>query len=252
MVEGRGLAESLAEVAGLVVGERTLQQTLQLVAELAVRAVDGVDGAGVTWIATGSPATVTATADFVRRADALQYRVGEGPCLTAVDSQAPVLSPVLSDDRRWPRFAAGAVRAGVAGAAAVPLVAAGAPLGALNLYARRANVLDDTAAAAGVVFAGHAAFALANARAFDLATTTIGQLEMALVSRAVIDQAKGVLMQILHCTAEQAFDRLVRASQHRHLELREISGLVVDAAAAGRPIDDVLIPSRTIPQTQSP
>jgi len=245
MANKGSLAKSLAEVAGLVVGERTLQQTLQLVAGLAVQAVDGVDGAGVTWVAAGSPTTVCATGEFVRRVDAVQYRVGEGPCLSAVDSRAVVIAPTLSADARWPRFLGAALQAGVAGAVAIPLIVAGALLGALNLYARRPGVLDDTAASAGTVFAGQAAFALANAQAFDAAKTTIEQLETALLSRAIIDQAKGVLMQLRHCTAEEAFDGLVRASQHRHLKLREIAVLVVDAAAAGGRIDDVLIPDRT-------
>jgi|SRR5882757_1489442 len=247
MANEGGLAKSLAEVAGLVVGERNLQQTLHLVAGLAVQAVDGVDGAGVTWVAAGAPTTVSATADFVRRVDALQYRFGQGPCLSAVEIQRVVLAPMLSADPRWPRFAVPALHAGVAGAVAIPLIVAGAVLGALNLYARRPGVLDDVAASAGAVFAAQAAFALANAQAFDAATTTIAQLETALVSRAIIDQAKGVLMQVRHCTAEEAFDGLVRASQSRHLKLREIATLVVDAAAAGGRIDDVLIADRARP-----
>lgn len=98
------LSESLTALGQFVLSEQSLQESLQRVAELSVRAVYGADGAGVTWVAARKPTTVTAAGDFVRRIDEIQYTLDEGPCLQAYDTQQVVLVDDLATEHRWPRF----------------------------------------------------------------------------------------------------------------------------------------------------
>jgi hypothetical protein len=95
-----GLSESLTALGQFVLSEQSLQESLQRVAELSVRAVYGADGAGVTWVVAGRPTTVTAAGDLVRRIDEIQYSLDEGPCLSAFATQEMVLVPRPGRRRR--------------------------------------------------------------------------------------------------------------------------------------------------------
>lgn len=231
MADGEQLSDGLAELAGLVVGEQSLQQVLERVAVLSAGAIYGVDGAGVTWLAAGKKATVTASHEFVRRVDQVQYRFDEGPCLQAYDEQEVILAPTLSEDARWPRFTPPAMADGVLGVVSAPLTVRGHALGALNLYSHTPRLFDNGSGAAAALFAEQAARALANAQAFDAAQSTVDQLYEALISRAVIDQAKGIVMGRERCDAERAFELLREASQSTHVKLREVARRLVDSAA---------------------
>lgn len=158
-----GLSESLTALGQFVLSEQSLQESLQRVAALSVRAVYGADGAGVTWVVTGRPTTVTAAGDFVRRIDEIQYSLDEGPCLSAFATQQVVLVENLAADQRWPRFAPAALGHGRRGLMAAPLTVRGDRLGALNVYALQADVLDEAAAMTAALFAVQASIVLGNA-----------------------------------------------------------------------------------------
>ncbi len=115
---GSSLSASLTALGQFVVSEQSLQESLQRVAELSMRAVYGADGAGVTWVVARKPTTVIAAGDFVRRIDEIQYSLDEGPCLHAFDSQQTVLVEDLAHEQRWPRFTPR--RSGMACAALLP------------------------------------------------------------------------------------------------------------------------------------
>lgn len=229
------LSASLSALGQFVVSEQSLKESLQRVAELSVRAVYGADGAGVTWLVGSKPATVTAAGDFVRRIDEIQYTLDEGPCLQAYATQQIVLADDLERDGRWTRFTPPALRHGLRGLLAVPLTAHGAHLGALNIYALQAGVLDDTSAETAVLFAEQAAIVLANAEAFSRAQSTAVNLGEALSSRAVIDMAKGIVMAQEHCGPDDAFAQLRQMSQTGHRKLRQVAQEIVDRTAAGQP-----------------
>jgi GAF domain-containing protein len=226
------LREGLAVLSSLIVGDQTLPETLRQVADIAVRAVYGTDGAGVAWVVERRPSTLTATADFVHLIDEAQYRLNEGPCLEACDRQRVVVVDSLTDDRRWPRFTPVAVRRGVCGVLSVPLTVRGAGVGAINLYSRSSGAFDANSAATAVLLAKQAAVALTSAHAFASAQATVDQLRQALISRAVIDQALGILMARERCSADRAFSMLREMSQHRNVRLRLIAQEVVDSITA--------------------
>jgi GAF domain-containing protein len=225
------LSESLTALGQFVLTEQSLTESLQRVAELSVRAVYGADGAGVTWVVEGRPTTVTAAGDFVRRIDEIQYTLGEGPCLESYSTQQMVLCEDLVQETRWPRFKAAALGHGLRGMVAAPLSVRSTHLGALNIYALQARVLDDTAIETAALFAEQASIVLANADAFTRARQAALNLGEALTSRAVIDMAKGIVMARERCTAEEAFDHLRAMSQTRHRKLREIAADLVESVS---------------------
>lgn len=225
---GSELRESLTALGQFVLSEQSLQESLQRVAELCVRAVYGADGAGVTWVVARKPTTVTAAGDFVRRIDEIQYALDEGPCLEAYSTQQMVLVEDLERDERWPRFTPAALDNGLRGVIAAPLTVHVAQLGALNIYALQPGAFDDAAVRTAGLFAEQAAIVLANAEAFTRAQTTATNLGEALTSRAVIDMAKGIIMSREKCSPEEAFDHLRRLSQTRHRKVREIAQGLVD------------------------
>lgn len=148
-----GLSTSLTALGRFVLSDQSLQESLQRVAELSVRAVFGADGAGVTWVVAGKPTTVTSAGDFVRRIDEIQYSLDEGPCLSAFGTQQVVLVADLSTDDRWPRFAQAALGHGLRGIVAAPLTVSGYRLGALNVYALQSGVFDEAAVHTAALFA---------------------------------------------------------------------------------------------------
>ena len=123
------LSESLSALGRFVLSEQSLQESLQRVAELSVRAVYGADGAGVNWVVASRPTTVTAAGDFVRRIDEIQYALSEGLCLEAYATQRMVLTDDLVNEERWPRFKPSALDHGLRDLVAAPPTVHGADSG---------------------------------------------------------------------------------------------------------------------------
>ena len=117
---------------------------------------------------------------------------------------------------RWPKFSAGALELGAVSMLAFQLYVDGDNLGALNLYGRKANSFDDESEYVGLLFASHAAIAFAGAE-------KVRHLNVALVRRDLIGQAKGILMERFKITAEQAFRTLVRVSQDNNRKLFDVA-----------------------------
>lgn len=118
-------AASLSGLSGLLTDHRPLEATLVRVAQFAVQAIPGADGAGLTLLETDRPQTVVATADFVRTVDDVQYGLGEGPCVSAVADGRTFVSGNLGGEPQWPRFGPRVGRLGVH--SAVAALAAGGP-----------------------------------------------------------------------------------------------------------------------------
>lgn len=230
------LAASLESLSALLSGPAALEQTLTHVAELAVQAIPGAEGAGLTLLEKDRPQTVVATADFVREVDDIQYRLWEGPCVSAVSEGQARTSGNLGGEPQWPRFGPRVGRMGVHSALSLPLLLPDRVLGALNVYARPRNSFDDEALRIGQAFAGPAAVSVFNAQLLAQAERLAAQLNEALSSRAEIDQALGVLMSRSGLSAPAAFDRLRSMSQSRSMKLadvaRELLGEAVRRARA--------------------
>ena len=113
VAEDADLQASMTALSRLAIGQLGLEQLLRAVAGLAVHAIPNASGAGLTLGEPQRPDTVVATADFVREIEDIQYGVGEGPCISAMQEGQTVLSRSLGGDTRWPRFGGRVARLGV-------------------------------------------------------------------------------------------------------------------------------------------
>jgi GAF domain-containing protein len=228
--EDEDLRLSVASLTTLATGSLALEELLTEVANFAVQAIPGADGAGLTLIENTRPDTVVTTAPFVQEVDDIQYGIGQGPCITAAADRRTVISGSLGGDHRWPRFGARAARLGVHSALSLPLLTPTGVVGAINVYAHAKNIFDQHAATLGELFAVPAAIAVQNAQVLAEARRFADRLQHALVTRAVIDRAVGIMMSRSGVSEQEALTRLRTLSQHEHLKLTEIAQTIVDEA----------------------
>jgi transcriptional regulator with GAF, ATPase, and Fis domain len=224
------LHESVAGLAGLVAGHDSLEHLLTEVAIFAMGAVPRADGAGVTMLEAGRPDTIVASAQFVRDVDNIQYRLGEGPCISAAAEGRTKSSGELNQDPTWPGFGPMAAELGVHSALSLPLMLAGEVLGAINVYAHNHNAFDAAAQHMGELFAVPAAIAIHNARLLDQSHRQTARLETALTSRTTIDRAIGIVMARSGITGDEAFVRLRIMSQRDHVKLNLVAERLVEQA----------------------
>jgi GAF domain-containing protein len=196
--------------------------TLQRIADLALQAVPGCDWSSLTVRGRrGRLETLASSAPVAAELDRAQYSLGEGPCLSCVREDDPVVVDEVATDPRWPAWCRRATDLGAGSVLAVPLTTHSDQVGALNLYAARSGAFDGGSLGRALVFAAHATTA---ARAARLVTG----LQRAVDGRHLIGVAQGILMQRYALTLDGAFDVLRRYSNHTNTKLREIARLVVD------------------------
>ena len=223
-------------LAGLVADVEDLDEVLGRIAGFAVSCIPGSDGAGATLIqqAKSGPPKVVAwavTEPLVREIDHLQYDIcGEGPCLTSMASGRPILSGSLGSDTRWPRFGGRVARLGVHSALSLPLIVQGEVVGCLNIYARERDVFTQHAFRLGAEFAVPAAVSVHTVQKLRAAHLQAEQLRLALDSRAVIDQAIGIIRSRAGGTGPEAFQRLRQISQAENVRLAVVAERLVEEA----------------------
>jgi GAF domain-containing protein len=231
------LAAEIAAVAHAVLSGTTLEETLHQVVSTAAATIDGCDSAGVFVVDGRSVRTMAATSDTVVELDGAQGALGEGPCLDAASSAVVVDVSDLSEDARYPGFRTAATAADIRTVLACPISSEGMR-GALNLYAQLPNAFGATDRAKGTILAALAGAAIgATTRRADLQSQNVN-LQAALMSREVIGQAQGILMERERVTAEQAFDILRRASQHLNEKLRDVAQNLVETGESPKTGDD--------------
>jgi GAF domain-containing protein len=142
----------------------------------------------------------------------------------------PQLVRSMLREPRWPDFTNRALYEGVQSILAFPLRSSEEVFGALNLYSQQEDAFDDRSVSLGETLAARASVVLLNASRFEEATRLADQLQEALKSRAVIDQAKGVLMEREKISADEAFDRLKSLSQRSNLKVRDLATHLVEDA----------------------
>ena len=224
------LRASVSALSRLSTGRLDLTDLLVQVATYAVQAIPGADGAGLTMMERDRANTIVASAPFVREIDAIQYGIGEGPCISAAREGATMRSGSLGGDRRWPRFGPRAGRLGVHSVLSLPLLTPDGVFGAMNVYALGKDAFDERAERIGELFATPAAIAVQNAQVLAATKRVAASLQAAVTSQAVIDQAVGILMSRSGHTPDQAVDRLRRLSQTQNVKLVAAASSLVDEA----------------------
>lgn len=224
-------AQALRALSQFLVAERSMGDTLLRVSEITIEALPPAEMAGISLLGDdGRPTTGIFTDREAPEIDAAQYDAGRGPCLDAWrEKRVVILEDMVAAAADYPEFSREAQAHGVGSVLSLPLVAGDAGLGALNLYAPVGKAFSSDDASPGLQLAGAAAIVLANASAYWQASELSQQLAEAMRSRAVIEQAKGMLMaRSPDRSPDDAFDILRRASQRENVKLRDIAQRMVD------------------------
>jgi GAF domain-containing protein len=230
MADRPDLADALARAAREINSPHDLESTLDAIVHAAQRSLPGVEHVGISVVhRDGKIETQAGTDQLVWDVDGIQYELGEGPCLHAIEA---VDSPVvvvddLRHDQRWPRYVPRALERGVKAQLGLRLYTEDETLGALNLYSTDSDTIDPELVHVAELFATHAALALGRARREQ-------SLNEGLASRKLIGQAIGIVMERYELDEDRAFGYLVRVSQHGNVKLRAVAQELVDQANGRR------------------
>lgn len=240
------LAAAFAAIAEYLYASDSYEQVLQRIAETTVSTVSGCDMASITVQDAGGYSTAAATDPDAASVDKAQYEAGEGPSLDALTT--PVVQVGSFPDDRWPTLAAEPADYGVESALAYRLSVTSSTGGrgqaSLTSYGVAPDAFDDQAREIGLILAAHASVAARAVGERDTLEAIERNLRVALSSRDVIGQAKGILMERLKIPPEEAFDALRRSSQRLNEKLRDLARRVAetgefdatDPAAEGRSV----------------
>ena len=231
-------SEDCAGLQNALLNTDTVEQFLHELAVLAVRAVGDADdtmSCGMALRQRGRPASATACSDqLASAADRVQHQSGDGPALDALRHARPVNVHDTETAGRWHRFCREATTLGIRSCYAAPLIHDGEPVGAFVLYARRTGAFGPAEAKRADEFAKDASGALTLSLRMAACADQNDQLRSSIVSRAVIDQALGVIMAQERCPQDKAFTLLRSVSQNTNVKLRDLAAAIV-ARVSGEP-----------------
>ena len=217
--------------------DRTLEEVLTDITTIAATWVPGAEATSITLLRGEKAFTAAHSGDMALAADELQYAHGYGPCMDAGRGGVTLRVDDMRTEKRWPDYVAHVVETTpVRSSLSVPLPYQGSSIGALNIYSTRPEAFaSPESLRAGMDVAEVIAVAVANADAHAQLFDQARNMRLAMESRAVIEQAKGVLMAQRRVTAEQAFETLREASQRYNRKLRDIAVGIVESTQAARP-----------------
>jgi GAF domain-containing protein len=226
------ITPSLTELAALLLSVENVEEALRHLARMAVVVIPDGPSCGITVVRDGRFTTVVYAGAVPASVDEAQYERGDGPCLQAMRTQTPVIVQDLAVEERWEGFPAAALAAGAHGVYAHPLEAGGEVLGALNLYAHERNLFPEPVQRIAMQFVEPAAVLLSGVLRQISQAKLIDELRSGMSSRAVIDQAIGIIMVQRRCGPQEALGVLRRISNDRNVKLREVAAGLVEGLAA--------------------
>ena len=224
MATGSSMEQVVARASGLMLADRTVDGVLRLLTSTAVQAVPSAYGAGITLVGDDGVSTTAAGTDrLVEGADALQYDLAEGPCLTAWLTRRVVRVDDASAERRWPRWAAALVDLGLHAVLSAPVVAGDAALGAIKLYSPDAGAFTDHDETTLGLFAAQTALLVAGARSSRHAARLGADVQALLARRDALQQAVGIFMGRDGLTEQAALGRLASVAEHERVSVHDIA-----------------------------
>ncbi|WP_445259015.1 ANTAR domain-containing protein [Nocardioides aurantiacus] len=223
------IARAIGRAAQQMGQATSVEEVLELIASSAAETLPAFDHVGVSTVEMrGEVQTRAATSDLVVELDRLQYRLSEGPCVDSLAGEDVVAAPDIEQDQRWPRYVPQAVERGLRSQLAVRLhLADRGTTGGLNLYSTTTDRIDPAEVSSAGLFAVHAALALGRAMESEALTAAV-------VTRQVIGQAIGILMERYQIDEKGAHAFLWRASSRGNVRVRDIAQRLVDEAASRR------------------
>lgn len=187
-------------------------------------------GAGVTFLHDGQQRFVTAAVEAVATVERVQENWQKGPCIDAVAAAAPVtVADIAAEDasERWPDYVIVAKTAGIQAVAGIPMLAEGRAIGAINLYDGQPRTWSQEDLRVAMIFANIATGYLTHASAARQHERTAEQLQQALNTRLIIEQAKGVIAVKREITVDDAFQTLRKYARDHGARIHDVSRAVV-------------------------
>jgi GAF domain-containing protein len=224
----RLLARAFVRLADTLADEFDVVQFLHGLSVDSVQIL-GAEAASVMLADTrGGLRLVASSEERMRLLELFEIQSAQGPCLDAFGSGEAVQANAAESSSRWPTFAARATEAGFRALCAVPLRARADTIGAMNLFRGNDEPFSDAEMEIARAMAQVATIALIQERALRERSLLAEQLQAALRSRVVIEQAKGMLAEHLSTTVDEAFARLNRYARDHNRKLTDIARDVVD------------------------
>jgi GAF domain-containing protein len=225
------LATVAARMSGLLLSRESVDSVLELIVSLAGTTIAAATGVGVTLVdGEGGLVTSSASGPLVREADALQYELGEGPCMAALADRLPKRVDDVGAERRWTRWCAAVAGSGLRSVLTAPMVTEDECHGAIKIYATAPRAFGPVDERALVTFADRAAVLVANARAYERASRFSERFKDTLRDRDLITMAKGFLMGRDGLGEDVAFDRLLSRARTDGVSPAEAAAQLVGPA----------------------
>jgi transcriptional regulator with GAF, ATPase, and Fis domain len=222
------VADVFVELADTLVDDFDVLDFLHVLAQRSVLLL-GVSAAGLLVTDGQGPLqVVAASSERTRLLELFQLQTDQGPCVDCFHSGQPVSVSDLARAGRWPRFTAAAAEVGFASVHAVPMRLRAEVIGALNFFSTQPGTMDESKLRLGQALADVATIGLLQQRAIHRRDALTEQLQSALNSRILIEQAKGVLAERLHVGVEEAFTALRGAARSRNQRLSDLALAIVE------------------------
>ncbi|MDX6284698.1 MAG: hypothetical protein QOG53_183 [Frankiales bacterium] len=224
------VAQALAKTSALLLADDDLDRLLDDLCTLTAEAMPGITSCGVTLALDGRPRALAWTDERTKHIDDVQYLASDGPCVEALATGEVVTMNDLTQETRWPAFRGGVDSQDFRCSMSLPLASGEGPIGVLNCYGDAPYEYDTADRKIGALFASQVANAVTASMRYTSQVELSEQLQQALASRAVIDQAIGILIAQNGCMPEEGFDMLRKASQRSNTKLRDVATSIVDGA----------------------
>jgi GAF domain-containing protein len=230
------LTRTLVELADTLVDDFDVVELLTLLTDRCVEILD-VAAAGLMLVAPeGDLRVVASSSEEMRLVELFELQSQEGPCPDCYRTGEPVLNQNLARDYgRWPRFGPVALEAGFRSVHAIPMRLRGVTIGALNLFRADEGLLEEADVVAAQALADVATIGILQHRAAIQAHIVVDQLNHALKSRIIIEQAKGILAERTHLDMNDAFSWLRNHARNHNLLLVDVAQSVIDGTLAPAP-----------------
>jgi GAF domain-containing protein len=228
LMDGQLLSETFVELTDTMVADFDVIDFLQVLTDRSAQLLD-VSAAGLLLAdQRGELRVVAASSEAARLLEQLQVQLGQGPCLDCFRSGRAVTATDLGTDGRWPQFAEAAAEAGLGAVQALPMRLREQVIGALNLFRAAPGDFDPVNVRVGQALADVATIGLLHERTMRRRDTLNEQLQAALNSRVVIEQAKGKLAERLGLDMDQAFNVLRDHARSRNIRLSDLARAFID------------------------
>jgi len=232
------LARTLVELADSLVDDFDVVELLTRLADRYVEILD-VTAAGLMLAAPeGDLRVVASSSEAMRVVELFELQSAEGPCLDSFRTGIPVVNQDLATiDGRWPLFGPVALEAGFKSVHALPMRLRGAVIGAANLFRAEEGGLSEADVVVGQALADVATIAILQQRSIIESRVVNEQLNHALNSRVVIEQAKGIVAERLNVDMEHAFQKVRNYARNHNLRLSAVAHGVIDGTLATGELD---------------